>query len=392
MQVHVAARAISHRSCRLSIAGHGAAAAERVGRIGHGTCMNRLTLALYQPDIPQNTGTILRTCACFGVAAAIIEPAGFPASDRHFRRAGMDYLDHVEIERHVSWTAFEAWRAARAAPPGAAVDPRANAPIRISPMLPATSCSSGGKPRGCRRPSMPPPTPASSFRCGRTCARSMSRWQRRSYLAEALRQIGATEGGRDERTTRHDERRSAARAWFESLQDRIVAAFESLEDECPGPFACRGLAPGRFERQALDAHRPERRARRRRAHGPAQRPRLREGGRARLDGLRPFSRRIRRANSRCRDGSAFLGIRHFADRPPSQSQCAGGAHEHALCHHRQGLVRRRRRSHAGPRPAPRPGRPRFDRLPCRDACRLRAPCGRSRPMPNSSNGATSTSS
>jgi coproporphyrinogen III oxidase len=47
-----------------------------------------------------------------------------------------------------------------------------------------------------------------------------------------------------------DERRSAARAWFESLQDRIIAAFERLEDECPGPFACRGLAPGRF------AHKP----------------------------------------------------------------------------------------------------------------------------------------
>jgi len=51
-----------------------------------------LTVALYQPDIPQNTGTILRTCACLGLAAAIIEPAGFLASDKHFRRAGMDYL------------------------------------------------------------------------------------------------------------------------------------------------------------------------------------------------------------------------------------------------------------------------------------------------------------
>jgi tRNA (cytidine/uridine-2'-O-)-methyltransferase len=69
-----------------------------------------LRLALYQPDIPQNTGTILRLCACMGVAADIIEPAGFPVSDRAFRRAGMDYLDKVAIERHVSWTTFEAWR------------------------------------------------------------------------------------------------------------------------------------------------------------------------------------------------------------------------------------------------------------------------------------------
>jgi tRNA (cytidine/uridine-2'-O-)-methyltransferase len=69
-----------------------------------------LLLALYEPDIAQNTGAMLRTCACFGVGAAIIEPAGFPVSDRHFRRAGMDYLDHVAIERHASWRAFSAWR------------------------------------------------------------------------------------------------------------------------------------------------------------------------------------------------------------------------------------------------------------------------------------------
>jgi tRNA (cytidine/uridine-2'-O-)-methyltransferase len=70
-------------------------------------------LALYQPDIPQNAGTMLRLCACLGVDAALIEPAGFPMSDRHFRRAGMDYLDHVHIERHVSFRAFEDWRAAK---------------------------------------------------------------------------------------------------------------------------------------------------------------------------------------------------------------------------------------------------------------------------------------
>jgi tRNA (cytidine/uridine-2'-O-)-methyltransferase len=71
-----------------------------------------LTLALYQPDIPQNCGTMLRLCACLGLAAAIIEPAGFPASDRAFRRAGLDYLDHVEIARHASFAAFLAWRKA----------------------------------------------------------------------------------------------------------------------------------------------------------------------------------------------------------------------------------------------------------------------------------------
>jgi tRNA (cytidine/uridine-2'-O-)-methyltransferase len=69
-----------------------------------------LRLALYQPDIPQNAGTMLRLCACLGIAADIIEPAGFPVSDRHFRRAGMDYLDDVEIIRHTSWATFDAAR------------------------------------------------------------------------------------------------------------------------------------------------------------------------------------------------------------------------------------------------------------------------------------------
>jgi tRNA (cytidine/uridine-2'-O-)-methyltransferase len=73
-----------------------------------------MRLALYQPDIAQNTGTILRLAACLCVEAHIIEPAGFPTSDRAFRRAGMDYLDHVQLVRHVTWGAFERWRRERA--------------------------------------------------------------------------------------------------------------------------------------------------------------------------------------------------------------------------------------------------------------------------------------
>jgi tRNA (cytidine/uridine-2'-O-)-methyltransferase len=72
-----------------------------------------MRIALYQPDIPQNTGTILRLAACLGVEAHLIEPAGFPTSDRAFRRAGMDYLDQVNLVRHASWEAFEAWRRAQ---------------------------------------------------------------------------------------------------------------------------------------------------------------------------------------------------------------------------------------------------------------------------------------
>jgi len=72
----------------------------------------RMRIALYEPDIPQNTGTILRLCACLGIDAHIVEPAGFPVTDRAFRRAGMDYLDRVAITRHGSFQAFEDWRRA----------------------------------------------------------------------------------------------------------------------------------------------------------------------------------------------------------------------------------------------------------------------------------------
>ena len=59
-----------------------------------------MRLALYQPDIPQNTGTILRLAACLGVAVDVIGPTGFDLTDRSLRRAGLDYLEHVAIARH----------------------------------------------------------------------------------------------------------------------------------------------------------------------------------------------------------------------------------------------------------------------------------------------------
>lgn len=65
-----------------------------------------LRLALYQPDIPQNTGTILRLAACLGLAVDFIEPAGFPLTDKGLKRAGMDYLRQVNFTRHASWEAF----------------------------------------------------------------------------------------------------------------------------------------------------------------------------------------------------------------------------------------------------------------------------------------------
>jgi tRNA (cytidine/uridine-2'-O-)-methyltransferase len=69
-----------------------------------------MRLALFQPDIAPNAGAMLRLCACFGVAADVIEPCGFVWSDAKLRRAGMDYLDQVELRRHASWDAFRAAR------------------------------------------------------------------------------------------------------------------------------------------------------------------------------------------------------------------------------------------------------------------------------------------
>jgi len=74
-----------------------------------------MRLALYQPDIPQNTGTLIRLAACLGLAVDVIGPCGFVFSDKHFRRAGMDYLKRADFTRHVSWDAFLAARAEAAA-------------------------------------------------------------------------------------------------------------------------------------------------------------------------------------------------------------------------------------------------------------------------------------
>lgn len=69
-----------------------------------------MRLALYQPDIAQNTGTLLRLGACLGVPVDVIEPCGFPFSDRGLRRAGLDYLAAAELCHHASWSVFEAAR------------------------------------------------------------------------------------------------------------------------------------------------------------------------------------------------------------------------------------------------------------------------------------------
>lgn len=67
-----------------------------------------MKIALYQPDIAANVGAVLRLGACLGVAVEIIEPCGFPFDMRLIRRVALDYIDHVELHRHVSWAGFQA--------------------------------------------------------------------------------------------------------------------------------------------------------------------------------------------------------------------------------------------------------------------------------------------
>lgn len=72
-----------------------------------------MRLALYEPDIPQNTGTLMRLAACFDLPIDIIEPCGFIFGEKQMRRAGMDYLALVDYTRHDSWDSFYAGRQGR---------------------------------------------------------------------------------------------------------------------------------------------------------------------------------------------------------------------------------------------------------------------------------------
>ena len=68
-----------------------------------------MRIALYQPDIPQNTGNIFRLGACLGVSVDIIEPTGFIFDDKKFKRSAMDYIDHIDYKKHIDWQHFYDW-------------------------------------------------------------------------------------------------------------------------------------------------------------------------------------------------------------------------------------------------------------------------------------------
>jgi coproporphyrinogen III oxidase len=227
-------------------------------------------LALYQPDIPQNTGTMLRLAACLGIRVEIIEPAGFDVSDRNLRRAGMDYLERVGITRHVSWRGFEEWRATtgarlllattRAALPYTALSYRPDDIILIGR-------ESAGVPdevhaAADERILIPMRPGLRSLNVAVTAA---------MILGEALRQTGCFPEPADRQEPRErargpdaarrdrmndtatiDRLKAETPVWFAALRDRICAAFEAIEDEAAGPFSPEARHPGRFERKPWD--------------------------------------------------------------------------------------------------------------------------------------------
>ena len=267
--------------------------------------------------------------------------------------------------RHARWAAFEAWRRAR----GPAADPvhhRARPrPISITPTgaddILLFGRESAGVPDAVHRP----PT--------RGCSIPMRPGLRSINVAMACRHgvgRGAAADGRLPPRLRSSHDHSPPRpATLDARKDarpRLVRA--AARRHLRGVRGGRGRAARRraavrprgrpLRAHALEAHRPHRRARRRRRDGDDARPRVREGRRACLDRARRVRARIPQGNSRRRRRSALLGLGHLADRASAQSARAGGAHEHALRGHHQGLVRRRRRPDAGARPPPHAGRSR----------------------------------
>ena len=159
--------------------------------------MDRLTLALYQPDIAQNTGTILRTCACFGIIRGDYRAgrlsglrSAFPPRRNGLSRPCRDRAPHF----------LDGFRGLAGRDDGrrlVLLSTRARmCPIRISPIAVGRHpARRAGNRRGCRRPSMPTADAACRHSApADICARSMLRWQRRSSWPRRLRQIGTPEG------------------------------------------------------------------------------------------------------------------------------------------------------------------------------------------------------
>lgn len=130
-----------------------------------------MRLALHEPDIAGNVGTLIRTATCFGVAVDLIEPMGFPYSDRALARSAMDYAAMAEVVRHADWDAF------RAATRGRVVLATTLGAVPLPEMefRPDDVILLGSEGRACRRRSTMPPISACACRCAPGSARSTSR-------------------------------------------------------------------------------------------------------------------------------------------------------------------------------------------------------------------------
>jgi tRNA (cytidine/uridine-2'-O-)-methyltransferase len=128
-----------------------------------------MRLVLYQPDIPQNAGALIRLGACLGVPLDLIGPAGFVVDDRRLARAALDYFAAADLARHISWERYRADRA-----PGRLVllTTRAATSHLDFAFAPTTRCCSGANPPACPRRCARPAMPNSGSRCDPACARS----------------------------------------------------------------------------------------------------------------------------------------------------------------------------------------------------------------------------
>ena len=296
-----------------------------IGRFGPLTARERgpkrraMRIALYEPDIPQNTGTILRLAACLGVEAHIVEPAGFPTSDRAFRRAGMDYLDQVALVRHASWAAFEALAADRRRSRLVLFTTRARALLsRPSPTGRTTSCCSAASPpgvpdavhRGGRRAAADPDAAGLALAQCRDGVPPWH-WARRCGRRTALppRDI------RSPRMTTPLARRRDARSpqGHARAPGSSACATTSARRSRRSRTRCRRARRSPTARPAASSARPGSRtdhtgsAGRRRRHGDDARPRVREGRRALLDRARRVRARIPQGDPRRRRRSRASG-------------------------------------------------------------------------------------
>ncbi len=204
-----------------------------------------MRLALYQPDIAPNVGTLIRLGACLGAAVDVIEPCGFPASDKSLKRAAMDYADLAEVRRHDDWASFNRWRQA-AGHRLVLVETRGLTAHMDFTYQPSDIVMLGRESAG-----TPPDVEAAcdvwcASRCGQAYVASM--WRLPGLLRSAKR------CGRRAAMSIETHKQQAA-DWFAALRNDICAAFERIEDD----YAHAQLgdrAPGRFVRKSWEREDP----------------------------------------------------------------------------------------------------------------------------------------